>query len=183
MYGWARSLGLGRPAATIGGLAWLMAPVIVTLVLPGNDGKLMVATLAPLVFWAADSVFRAPSARTVAGMAGAVALTSLTTQFQTAYFLFGSVGAYAIFRSACLCRAGLCRAGTGSRSARNSRRALVPLGLFLGGALLGAGMAAVQILPATKYVTESSDGPSPRSMPAPKRPSPTQARGPSIRKR
>ena len=151
MYGWARSLGLGRPAATIGGLAWLMAPVIVTLVLPGNDGKLMVATLAPLVFWAADSVFRAPSARTVAGMAGAVALTSLTTQFQTAYFLFGSVGAYAVFRSACLYRA-----GTEHRRARSPRRALVPLGLFLGGALLGAGMAAVQILPAMKYVTESS---------------------------
>ena len=34
MYGWVRSLGLGRPAASVGGLAWLMAPVLVTFVLP-----------------------------------------------------------------------------------------------------------------------------------------------------
>lgn len=151
MYGWARSLGLGRPAATLGGLAWLMAPVIVTLTLPGNDGKLMVASLAPLVFWAAESVLRSPSGRTAAGLAGAVALTSLTTQFQTAYFLFGTVGAYAVFRAVQLWK------GQGIESgARRSRRALVPLAIFLGSAVLGAGMAAVQLIPAAQYVTESS---------------------------
>ena len=152
MYGWARSLGLGRPAATLGGLAWLMAPVIVTLTLPGNDGKLMVASLAPLVFWAAESVLRSPSGRTAAGLAGAVALTSLTTQFQTAYFLFGTVGAYAVFRAVQLWK-GRGRTGSG---ARRPRRALVPLAIFLGSAVLGAGMAAVQLIPAAQYVTESS---------------------------
>ena len=151
MYGWARSLGLGGPAATIGGLAWLMAPVIVTLVLPGNDGKLMVASLAPLVFWAAESVFRSPTGRSGAGLAASVALVSLTTQFQTAYFLFGSVGAYAVFRAVCLWRGGRSAGGTGG-----GRRALLPMGLFLASALLGGGMAAVQLVPAAKYVTESS---------------------------
>lgn len=155
MYGWARSLGLGRPAATLGGLAWLMAPVIVTLTLPGNDGKLMVASVAPLVFWAAESVLRAPSGRTAAGLAGAVALTSLTTQFQTAYFLFGTVGAYAVFRTVQL------RKGKGSGAlvatgARSPARALLPLAIFLGSAVLGAGIASVQLIPAAQYVTESS---------------------------
>ena len=147
MYGWVRSLGLGRPAATVGGLAWLMAPVIVTLVLPGNDGKLMVASLAPLVFWAAESVLRRPSGRSAAGLAGAVAVTCLTTQFQTAYFLFGSVGAYAVFRAVCLWRA---------KPSGGPRRALLPAAMFLGSAVLGAGIAAVQLLPAAQYVTESS---------------------------
>lgn len=147
MYGWARSLGLGRAAATVGGIAWLMAPVIVTLVLPGNDGKLMVASLAPLVFWAAESVLRSPSGRSAAGLAGAVALTCLTTQFQTSYFLFLSVGAYAVFRAVCIWRA---------ETAGGMRRALVPGGVFLGSALLGAGIAAVQLVPAAQYVTESS---------------------------
>ena len=151
MYGWARGLGLGRPAATLGGLAWLMAPVIVTLTLPGNDGKLMVASLAPLVFWAAESVLRTPSGRTAAGLAGAVAVTSLTTQFQTAYFLFGSVGVYAVFRAV-----QLWRAGEPASSARRPRRALVPLAVFLGSAALGAGIASVQLIPAAQYVTESS---------------------------
>ena len=148
MYGWARSLGLGRPAATLGGLAWLMAPVIVTLTLPGNDGKLMVASLAPLVFWAAESALRSPSARTAAGLAGAVALACLTTQFQTAYFLFGTVGAYAVFRAVQLWR--------GAPGPPRPRRALASLAVFLGSAALGAGIASVQLIPAAQYVTESS---------------------------
>ena len=150
MYGWARSLSLSRAAATIGGLAWLMAPVMVTLVLPGNDGKLMVAALTPLVFWATEAVLRAPSGRAIAGMAAAVALVSLVTQFQTAYFLFGSAGAYAVFRAVRIWRA------AGSRGRPAARRALLPFGVFLGAALLGAGIAAFQVLPAGTYVRESS---------------------------
>ena len=151
MYGWSRSLGLSRAAATIGGLGWLMAPVMVTLVLPGNDGKLMVAALAPLVFWAAESVLRSPSGRTIAGMAGAVAVVSLVTQFQTAYFLFGSAGAYAIFRGVQMWRA----SDSESRAA-GARRALLPFGVFLGASLLGGGIAAFQVLPAATYVGEFS---------------------------
>ena len=151
MYGWARRLGLGRAAATLGGLAWLMAPVMVTLVLPGNDGKLMVAALTPLVFWATEAVLRSPSGRTVAGMAGAVGLVSLVTQFQTAYFLFGSAGAYAVFRTVRTWRS----ADAPSRAAA-ARRALPRLGVFLGAALLGGGIAAFQVLPAASYVAESS---------------------------
>ena len=146
MYGWARSLGLGRAAATLGGLAWLLAPVMVTLVLPGNDGKLMVAALAPLVFWAAESVLRRPSARATAALAGAVALTCLTTQYQTSYFLFASVGAYVLFRTV-----------RQWRSQDNGPvRALPALGLFFAGALLGLGLSAVQLLPAGRYVAEAS---------------------------
>ena len=147
MYGWARSLGLGRSAATVGGLAWLMAPVLVTYVLPGNDGRLMVVALSPLVFWAAESVLRSPGGRTAAGLAAAVAVTCLTCQFQTAYFLFGSVGAYATFRAVCFWRA---------EATGGPRKALLPAGVFLGSAVLGAGLAAVQLVPAGQYVTEYS---------------------------
>ncbi len=156
MYGWSRSLGLGRAAATLGGLAWLMAPVVVTLALPGNDGKLMVASLAPLVFWAAEAVLRSPSGRTAAGLAGAVALASLTTQFQTAYFLFGTVGAYAVFRTVQLRKGRATPTGPGRPGPRRPARALAPFAIFLGSSVLGAGIAAVQLLPAAQYVTESS---------------------------
>ena len=151
MYGWTRSLGLSRAAATIGGLGWLMAPVMVTLVLPGNDGKLMVAALTPLVFWAGEAVLRAPSGRTIAGMAGAVAVVSLVTQFQTAYFLFGSAGAYALFRAVQMWRS----TDAASRAA-GVRRALLPFGVFIGASLLGGGIAAFQVLPAGSYVGEFS---------------------------
>ena len=151
MYGWARSLGLGRPAATVGGLAWLMAPVMVTLTLGGNDGKLMVASLTPLVFWAAESVLKGPSGRSAAGLAGAVAITCLTTQFQTGYFLFGSVGAYAVFRTV-----QMWRAGEAVERRRRLLRANLVMGAFLGSSLLGAGLAAFQMLPAFQYVGEYS---------------------------
>ena len=152
MYGWVRALGLTRPAATIAGLAWLMAPVVVTLVLPGNDGKLMVASLAPLVFWAAERALHTPSGRSVAALAGAVALTSLVTQFQTAYFLFGSVGVYALFRVIQQGR----EEGQERGKRTGMRRAALRYGVFLGASLLGGGIAAVQLLPAGQYVTESS---------------------------
>ena len=151
MYGWSRCLGLSRAAATIGGLGWLMAPVMVTLVLPGNDGKLMVAALTPLVFWATEAVLRNPSGRTIAGMAGAVAVVSLVTQFQTAYFLFGTAGAYALFRAVQIWRS----SDTANRAA-GARRALLPFGVFLGASLLGGGIAAFQVLPAGTYVGEFS---------------------------
>ena len=151
MYGWARSLGLGRPAAAVGGLAWLMAPAMVTLTLGGNDGKLMVASLTPLVFWATESLLRAPSGRTAAGLAGAVALTIMTTQFQTGYFLFGSVGAYAFFRTVRMWRAG----EAAGRKRRLSRATLV-MGVFLGSSLLGGALTAFQLVPAAEYVAEYS---------------------------
>ncbi len=144
MYGWARALGAPRGAATVGGIAWILAPVIVTLVLPGNDGKLMVATLAPLVFWAALATLRSPSFRSGAGLAAAVAATCLTTQFQTSYFLFLSVGAFAAYRAAQSWRSG------------GWRRAAHVFSVFLGSSVLGAGVAAVQLLPAAQYVVESS---------------------------
>ena len=157
MYGWVRSLGLGRPAAAVGGLAWLMAPVVVTYVLPGNDGRLMVASLAPLVFWAAELVLRAPSSRSAAGLAGAVAVTCLTTQFQTSYFLFGTVGAYAVFRAVQLWRGRGDRAADGgSTGTVGPKRALATFAVFVGSSLLGAGVASVQLLPAGQYVTEFS---------------------------
>ena len=167
MYGWARALGLGRPAATIGGLAWLMAPVIVTLVLPGNDGKLMVASLAPLVFWAAHGVLRRPSGLAAGAFAGAVALTCMTTQFQTAYFLFGSVGAYALFRAVRMWRAGkgslqaadpagACAGASGRAPRRGLWPAAISLVAFAGAALLGVGVAAFQMIPAFQYVGEHS---------------------------
>lgn len=162
MFGWIRALRLHRGAALVAGLAWVMAPVIVTLVDTGNDGKLMVASISPLVFWATESLLRSPGARTAAGLTAAVALASLTTQFQTSYFLFLSVGAYALFRALTLAlgRGGEEGDGPGHVEARE-RGPVAPrlaryAGVFLGAALLGGAIASVQLVPAARYVTESS---------------------------
>ncbi|MGI9626207.1 MAG: hypothetical protein ACR2QM_05170 [Longimicrobiales bacterium] len=152
MFGWIRALGLTRASAMLAGLGWVLAPVIVTLVLPGNDGKLMVASLAPLVFWATERLLQRPDPRTVAAVAFAVGVTSLTTQFQTAYFLFLSVGVFAAVRIAFEWKEGRGEVEQGPGPARLVAKAA----LFLMAAVLGAGIAAVQMLPAGEYVRESS---------------------------
>jgi hypothetical protein len=53
-YGWLRHLKISRPVATWGGIAFMLAPVIVTLIYPGHDGKLFVSVLTPLALWATD---------------------------------------------------------------------------------------------------------------------------------
>ncbi len=146
MYGWARSLGRSRAAALLAGLAYLVAPFLVTLVWPGGDGKLFVTSLTPLMFWAVESWFRGRRLLSLAGVAAVVALVILTTHFQMAYFLFGAVGIYAIFRTVQEGR----RAGTGVTGAA---------GLFWGflaASVVGAAGAGVQLLPAVEYVTQFS---------------------------
>ena len=58
MYGWIRRLGLSKPSALLAGLAYGLAPFMVSLVLVGGDGKIFVTALAPLLFWWLSS--RAP---------------------------------------------------------------------------------------------------------------------------
>jgi hypothetical protein len=144
MFGWARALGASRPAALVGGTAYMLAPYLVSLVQPGHDGRIFVTALAPLLFWAVERHFLRASVRTFTGMALVIALVIYTTHFQMAYFLFGAVGLYAIVRSLEIGSAVRARAG-GLRFA-----------LFLAAALAGAGVAAVQLLPAVDYVTEYS---------------------------
>lgn len=158
MFGWVRAIGASRGAALFAGTAYMLAPFFVSLVHPGHDGKIFVTALAPLLFWAVERHFRNPGLRTFAATALVVGLIILTTHFQMAYFLFGGVGLFAIFRTVQLWRDqksdGNGEAASGR--ARSFRPATARFGLFLGAAVVGAGVGGVQLLPAADYVTEHS---------------------------
>lgn len=161
MFGWVRTLGASRSAALLGGTAYMLAPYFVSLVFPGHDGKLFVTALAPLLFWAVERHFTRPTLKTFTGVALVVALVICTTHFQMAYFLFGAVGLYAMLRAVEVWRAGDASDDTPSAaetraSPARARAAGVRFGLFLAAAVAGAGMAAVQLVPAVEYVTEHS---------------------------
>jgi len=145
-FGWIRSLGRSRPAALLAGLAFLMAPFMVTLVYPGHDGKLFVTALTPLLFWATEVSLVRGRLLTFAGMALVIGLVILTTHFQQAYFLFGAAGIYALVRVILLWKNGR----------MTPRVAGTRFALFLGFSVLGAGVAGIQLLPAVDYVLESS---------------------------
>jgi len=144
MFGWIRALGASRGAALLGGTAYMLAPFFVSLVHPGHDGKMFVIALAPLLFWAVERHFVRPGLRTFTAIAMVVGLVLLTTHFQMGYFLFGSVGLFAAFRAVQVGREA------------EPRRAATRFGLFLGAALVGAGIGGVQLIPAVDYVTEHS---------------------------
>ncbi|MCJ7629041.1 MAG: hypothetical protein MUO50_11720, partial [Longimicrobiales bacterium] len=144
-YGWIRSLGRSRAAALLCGLAYLLAPFMVTLVYPGHDGKLFVTALTPLLFWATERALVGGRLRAFGGMSLVIGLVILTTHFQQAYFLFGSVGVYALVRLVLLWKAGL-----------SPRRSAARFAMFLAFSVVGAGVAAVQLVPAVQYVTEFS---------------------------
>ncbi len=99
MFGWLRAVGRSRPAALLGGTAYMLAPYLVSLVHPGHDGKIFVTALTPLLFWAVERWFARPRLPAFTAIAFVVALVIFTTHFQLAYFLFGAVGLYAIFRT------------------------------------------------------------------------------------
>jgi hypothetical protein len=150
MFGWIRSIGGSKAAALLAGAAYQLAPFFVSFVRPGHDGKIFVIALAPLLFWAVERHFRRPTLASVAGIGLTVALILYTTHFQMAYFLFGGVGLYAIFRAV---QFGRGSAETGEASPRVGG---IRFALFIVAALLGASGAAYQFVPAAQYVTEYS---------------------------
>ena len=169
MFGWTRALGVSRGAALVSGVGYMLAPVMVSLVYGGQDGKLFVTALAPLLFLCTERFFLRPRLRSFTGIALAVAAVILTPHFQLAYFLFAAAGAFAIFRTIGLLRQGARQgegqgatpdgetAETGSGLPRaETRPALGRFGLFLLASVAGAVIAGGQLLPALDYVTDFS---------------------------
>ncbi|GMR13335.1 MAG: hypothetical protein BMS9Abin29_1540 [Gemmatimonadota bacterium] len=151
MFGWTRSLGRSRAAALLAGLAYLLAPFMVTLVYPGQDGKIFVTALTPLMFWVTERSLVRRSLLPLAGISLVVGLVILTTHFQMAYFLFGAVGVYTAFRCVQIARGHDVGEGKGG-----ARPAATRFAAFLAASVVGAGIGAVQLLPAVDYVTAHS---------------------------
>lgn len=167
MFLWVRALGVSRAAALVAGTGYMLAPVFVGLVFAGHDGKMFVTALAPLLFWATERHFLRPGLKSFTWLALVIALVILTPHFQMAYFLFGAAGLFAIFRSIRILRTtgeealpvahgGVADAnGAGTRPGPRSRAA-ARFGLFLAASIVGALIAAGQLLPAIDYVTADS---------------------------
>ena len=156
MFGWVRAIGASRPAALLGATAYMLAPYFISLVYPGHDGKIFVTALAPLLFWAVERHFSLPRLQTITAIALVVGLVIYTTHFQMAYFLFGAVGMYAIYRTIELWQSDTPPPEDEVSSRRRMRPAVSRFGLFLTAAAMGAGIAAVQFFPAVDYVTQYS---------------------------
>ena len=151
MYKWIRSLHLTKKSAFISSIAYSLSPIMVTLVHGGQDGKIFVIALTPLLFWMAESFVSRPSPRSFSFLSLVIGSIILTTHFQMAYFLFAGAGFYTLTRI-------IVNKSPKAIPADNTQFAgRIRLATYFGlAAILGLTLSAVQFFPATSYVMEHS---------------------------
>lgn len=140
MYGFLRARTLGRWAALLGGVGYMFAPYLVSLIYAGHDGKLYVTALLPLAFCCLEMGLRTPRVFYSVMLGGCVGLLFLTSHVQmTAYALWG-LGLYLLFHGGGLVR----REGS-------FRPCVRPLFLFVLAVAIGFAVGLVQFLPSYLY--------------------------------
>jgi hypothetical protein len=145
-YHWLRHLKVSRPIATFGGVAYMLAPVLVSLVYPGHDGKLFVTALTPLALWVTDWAITRGGAWRFATLAAVVALLILTAHMQLAYFVTWAIVVLAVFRLVQAHRSGEPKATVLGRFGA----------LALAGIVGAVAIGAVQIWTPLRYLTKYS---------------------------
>lgn len=146
MYLLGRELGARRWVAFIAGLAFQFTGLMMSFVLAGHDGRIIVATFAPLFLFFIHRGVRTGRVLDFAGMAAVLGTSLLSFQIQSNYYLLLGGAAWAGFSLA-------------RQRTRLSGRALgIRAGLGLAGVALAFGLAAVNFLPFTDYVDASPRG-------------------------
>lgn len=142
----ARELGARRWIAFLAGIAFQFSGLMMSYVLAGHDGRIIVATLAPMLFFFLHRGVRTGELASFAGAAATVGLALLSFQIQSAYYLLLGGAAWAVY---CLIHHGVHRDGRAL-----GRR----LALGLGAVAFGFALAAVNFIPFLDYVDHSPRG-------------------------
>ncbi len=139
MYRLCRALGLSWGASIFAGVAYELSGIVASQMSPGHDGKLFVSALAPLAFWTLLHAIRRERMWAYGAFAFEVALIVLG-HFHMAYFLFIALGLWTLFLTF----------WDGERSA--TLRPWRTLGMASAAVVVGAGIAALQLLPFFEYI-------------------------------
>jgi hypothetical protein len=140
MYLLAReSLGTSRVAAHLAAVAFTYGAFLIIWLFWALTS---VVIWLPWLWWATDRLMARPSGRWVAGLAGLVALTIFAGHPETTVHVALFASANALFRA--------WQAAPGEPGAIVRR-----LGLWAAGYTLGAGIAAIQLLPFVEYLAQS----------------------------
>lgn len=141
-----RELG-GRPwVALISGLAFQFTGILLSAVYAGHDGRLIVASLAPMLFFTLHRGVRTGGLSAFAGVAATVGFVLLSFQIQSSYYLLLAGAAWAVFA--------LVHHRTHRQPAQLARR----VALGLGAVAFGFALASVNFLPFLDYVPASPRG-------------------------
>jgi hypothetical protein len=97
MYAFLRALRLSWTSALVGGLAYELSGILVSMVSPGHDGKLFVSSLAPLAFLALLRGVRDQRVQGYALLALVVGLCLLSPHYQMTYYLLVAAALWTIY--------------------------------------------------------------------------------------
>ncbi|HUV30989.1 MAG TPA: hypothetical protein VMY05_07880 [Acidobacteriota bacterium] len=145
MYLAARQFKLSRIAALFSAVCYMFAGYLVSLVAPGHDGKIFVATLFPLVMLFLDRGFERKSFLNFSLLGLVIGVIILSPHPQMSYFTLWAVALYAVFKLVVLFR---------------RKRSLGPLvrpGLLtVYAVVVGLLLSAIQFYPGYFYTSEFS---------------------------
>jgi hypothetical protein len=136
-----RSLRLRKEAVVFGGLTYMLCPVFVSYIFAGQDGKMYVTSLTPLVLGILERAMQSGSVRRFLLLGLSIGVTILSAQIQMAYHLMWVVGPLFLLRLFF---------GPATEEAAPAR-AKTSL-LFVSAIGIALLVAAIQLLPAVTYV-------------------------------
>lgn len=146
-YGFLRAWGVRYHGALVGGVAYMLAGKVASLVSPGHDGKLYVSALAPLALWMILRGMRDGKRWAWGGLALTAALAILTPHFQMTYYLGMLCFAFTLFLAL--------YKGEWTLTPRERYTRLAWAGVA---AVLGLAIAAVHFAPFFAYIPLSPRG-------------------------
>jgi hypothetical protein len=142
----AKELGSRAWVAFPAGIAFQFTGILASWVYAGHDGRIIVASLAPLLFFFLHRGVRTAALAPFAGAAATLGLALLSFQIQNSYYLLLAGGIWSIFL--------LFHLGVTRRPALLGRVTAMGIGAVAFGFLL----AAVNFLPFLDYIPESPRG-------------------------
>ncbi|HEX6573703.1 MAG TPA: YfhO family protein [Gemmatimonadaceae bacterium] len=145
MYLLARELGVRTWIAFVSGLAFMFTGIIMSGLYSGHDGRIIVATFSPLVFFCLHRGIRTGRIAPFVGLAATLGFSLLCFQIQSNYYLLLAAAAWSLFCAWQFRDVGVPKIAT-------------RLGLALAAVAFAFALAAVNFLPFLDYVAESPRG-------------------------
>jgi len=145
MFIFLKNYGLRKLAAFAGSVAYMTAPMIVTLVYPGHDAKMYVAALLPLGFNFLYKGLESQGYRNFFYFGGVLGFMILSSHLQTTYFAMWLYFFYVLYRVL--------------SDIFTEKKVSAPFnkfGLFWAGIALSVFIGAVQLIPPYMYTKEFS---------------------------
>jgi hypothetical protein len=146
-----RAFRFSRLVSLFSAVAYMFSANLVTWVYGGQDGRMYVTSLLPLLFFFLEKALDTRRWIYYVGLGFAIGLLILANHPQLAYYALWAVGLYFLFR---LLMDFSSRKG--ERTSQKIRPLIKPVALFVAAIIIGLALSLVQILPPYVYVNKYS---------------------------